>query len=260
MWNLDLWFVRLIMQKNISKKVIKRIFQKIFATYAIIVFISIFLLLCPFFYIFIWFKSSENIVHWIYRIWGYSVMFFCLLRYKINKNNKVLANKKYIYCANHTSYLDIPTMYCAVYTNLSFIGKSSLGKVPLFGYLYKTMHILVNRHDGNSKKETIERMKYAIDDNKSLIIFPEGTIPRAGSPEMLPFKDGAFRIAIEKQIPIVPVSIPNNYRILPDTDKFNVALKRCTVYMHEPIETIGLTMSDLNLLKDKVFEQIKSKI
>lgn len=239
---------------------IKSFFQKIYASYALLIFIGIFLTLCPFFYIFIWFKSCENIVHWIYRIWGFLVMFFCGLRYKIIQKTKLKPNTNYIFCANHTSYLDIPTMYCSVYSNLSFIGKSSLGKVPLFGYLYKTMHILVNRHDGNSKKETIERMKQAIDKNKSLIIFPEGTIPRSGSPKMLPFKDGAFRIAIEKQIAIVPISIPNNYKILPDNDKLNVSLKRCIVYFHEPIETIGMTINDLQTLKDHVFAKIESMI
>lgn len=122
------------------------------------------------------------------------------------------------------------------------------------------MHILVNRHDGNSKKETIERMKLAVDSSKSLVVFPEGTIPRNDNPHMIAFKDGAFRIAIEKQIPIVPVSIPYNHKIFPDNDKFHPTLDQCVVILHEPITTIDLTMKDLIELKDKVYSKIQESI
>lgn len=237
------------------------ILKKIFAFYALFVFLGVFFLLVPLFYVFIWFDACRNIVHWIYRIWGLSVMFLCGLRFKIIKSEKLELGKSYIFCANHTSFLDIPAMYCSVYQDFYFIGKSSLGKVPLFGPLYRKMHILVDRRSKNSKIETIARTKIAIDEGKSIVIFPEGTIPRVGHrPDMIDFKDGAFKIAIEKGIAIVPVSIPNNYKILPDDDKLNPSLSQCKVIFHAPIETTGMTVADVTMLKDKVFAIIDSKL
>ncbi|TAG53707.1 MAG: 1-acyl-sn-glycerol-3-phosphate acyltransferase [Cytophagales bacterium] len=235
--------------------------KKIFSIYALIVFLVIFLILLPFFYLFIYFKSCRNIVHWIYRIWGLSVMFLCGLRYKIIRKSKLDSKQNYIFCANHTSFLDIPTMYCGVYQDFYFIGKSSLGKVPLFGPLYRIMHILVDRKSKDSKLETITRIRSALDEGKSIVIFPEGTIPKVSiKPEMIVFKDGAFKIAIEKGIPIVPVSIPNNYKILPDDDKFNCQILSCKVIFHEPILTKEMTQNDMLDLKQKVFEIIESEL
>lgn len=235
--------------------------KKLFAIYALSVFLIIFFILLPFFYLFIIFPNSRNSVHWVYRIWGNSVMFFCGLRFTIVRKSKLNPHQNYIYCANHSSFLDIPTMYCSVYEDFYFIGKSSLGKVPLFGYLYRKMHILVDRRSKNSKVETIERTKKALDEGKSIVIFPEGTIPKVGNrPEMIEFKDGAFKIAIEKQVPIVPVSIPNNYKILPDDDKLNPTINQCKVIFHEPISTVGLKIDDIYTLKDKVFKIISSDL
>ncbi len=235
--------------------------KKVFAIYALLIFLSVFFLLLPLFYLFIYFDSCRNIVHWIYRIWGLLVMFFCGLRYKIIKSKSLELNKSYIFCANHTSFLDIPTLYCSIYQDFYFIGKSSLGKVPLFGPLYRKMHILVDRKSKDSKIETIVRTKKALDEGKSIVIFPEGTIPKAGTrPQMIDFKEGAFKIAIEKGVPIVPVSIPNNYKILPDNDKLNASMARCVVIFHDPISTIGLTMDDVPLLKSKVYQIIDSKL
>ena len=78
-------------------------------------------------------------------------------------------------------------------------------------------------------------------------------------PEMVRFKDGAFRLAIEKQIPVVPVTIPNNWIILPP-DEFLVRLGKVKVIFHEPIETKGMTLADTDPLKHRVFNIIKDEL
>jgi 1-acyl-sn-glycerol-3-phosphate acyltransferase len=211
-------------------------------------------------YIFIHFKV-RNINHWGYRIWGYLVYIFCFTPLKIERRFKTKKGQSYVYCANHTSYADIPTLYCSIFQDISFIGKSSLGKVPLFGYIYSRIHILVDRRSRNSKLETIVRSKEALDNGSSLIIFPEGTIPKAGNnPNMIDFKDGAFKIAIEKGVPVVPVTIPYNYLILPDDHKLSAQLHICKVIFHEPIETTDMTLKDVSALKQRVFDIISSEL
>jgi 1-acyl-sn-glycerol-3-phosphate acyltransferase len=100
----------------------------------------------------------------------------------------------------------------------------------------------------------------AIDEGKSLVIFPEGGIITKHPPNMTPFKDGAFRTAIEKQIPVVPVSIPNNWIILPDKDPLYLQRGTIRVIFHKPIETKGYTLDRIDELKKKVFDVIDHEL
>ena len=100
----------------------------------------------------------------------------------------------------------------------------------------------------------------AIDEGKSLTIFPEGGIITKHPPQMVKFKDGAFRTAIEKQIPIVPVTIPFNWIILPDHPVLRVKRGLIKVIFHEPIDTSGYTLDQIDKLKDTVFSIISQEL
>ena len=91
------------------------------------------------------------------------------------------------------------------------------------------------------------------------MIFPEGGIITANPPTMTRFKDGAFRTAIEKQIAVIPVTIPYNWIILPDSS-FLPRRHLMKVIYHEPIETTGMTLADLPALKQKTYEIISSEL
>ncbi|HTF80466.1 MAG TPA: lysophospholipid acyltransferase family protein [Cytophagales bacterium] len=167
--------------------------------------------------------------------------------------------KTYIYVANHSSYLDIPLMYLLTRGNVAFLGKSSLGKVPLFGYLYKRLHILIDRKKRDSKIEAVDQCRERLEMGHSIIIFAEGTIPTT-TPVLSDFKDGAFRLAIEKQIPIIPVTIPYNWLILPDDKSFTVTWHPCKATVHEAISTIGMDESHTIELRNKVRNIIESEL
>jgi 1-acyl-sn-glycerol-3-phosphate acyltransferase len=238
-----------------------KILKKIYSYYVIFVVVSGFLATVPFMYLFVFFPNTRNINHWIYRVWGYWVFIFGFVRLRVEGKSNLKKGQPYIYCSNHTSYIDIPSLYCTIFSDIAFIGKASLGKVPLFGPIYSRVHILIDRKNRDSKQETVIRAKEAIDQGRSIIIFPEGTIPKVGKrPEMIDFKDGAFRMAIEKQVPIVPVSLPYNYYLLPDDGKIMANHYFCKVIFHEPIETIGMTEKDIITLKQKTFEAIQKGI
>ena len=213
----------------------------------------------PFFLVLVQKKSWHYYAYLLNHVWAkifYAVCFFTLeIEYKAPLDKK----KQYIFCPNHTSFLDIPLMgFSPVY--FVFVGKSSIAKVPLFGYMYKKLHVTVDRNSLKSKYETIERSKKAIEEGKSLVIFPEGGIVSQEPPKMARFKDGPFRVAIEKQIPIVPVTIPYNWIILPDDGKMMVTKRTSKLIFHEPIDTEGLSIQDMDELKDRVYKIINDEL
>jgi 1-acyl-sn-glycerol-3-phosphate acyltransferase len=125
--------------------------------------------------------------------------------------------------------------------------------------MYRKLHITVDRRSLRSRGNTVLNSLKAIDEGKSLIIYPEGGMATTEPPRMSHFKDGAFRAAIEKQIPIVPVTIPFNWIILPE---YPLRLHRgkVKVIFHEPIETKGMTNGDVKKLKNEVYSVIASEL
>lgn len=233
--------------------------RRIYSAYALVIFIVVFLLLYPFFYLFLQKKSWYVYGHQVNRVWGRLVFFLCFIPYRPFFKSKLKKGQPYVFCANHTSFIDIPALYMSIPGTFSFIGKISLGKVPLFGYMYSRLHILVDRKSPQSRVGSLERASKLIDQGGSISIFPEGTIPKE-NPQMIEFKDGAFRLAIEKQIPIVPVTIPNNWLILPDNGKYLANPKVCKVIFHEPIQTTGMDSTQVKELKEKTFQIISEEL
>jgi len=160
-------------------------------------------------------------------------------------------------CPNHFSYLDIPTMGL-ININTIFVGKSEMEKIPVFGWMYKKLHITVNRDSLKSKYSTFISSMEAIKEGKNIVMFPEGGIVSRSAPKMGRFKDGAFKVAVNTQIPIVPVSIVNNWIILPDN--LLMRLRKQKIIVHAPISTVGKTESDIPELKMKVWEIIDKTI
>jgi 1-acyl-sn-glycerol-3-phosphate acyltransferase len=192
------------------------------------------------------------------RAWAKLLFIFVVLPYRVECRVPLDRRRQYIFCPNHFSYLDIPTMGLNP-VNTIFVGKNDMEKVPLFGFMYKKLHITVDRARLKSKYETIVKSRQAIDEGKSLVLYPEGGIFTEHPPEMVRFKDGAFRLAIEKQIPVVPVTIPYNWIILPPNE-FLLRQGSIRVIFHEPIETRGMTLEDTDALKQKVFQTIHTEL
>jgi 1-acyl-sn-glycerol-3-phosphate acyltransferase len=192
----------------------------------------------------------------IYRLAKFWMgVFFKLNFLSIDVEYRFKLDKKqtYVFAPNHASYLDIPMMMYTVNQFFIFVGKSSISKTPLLGYVYKRMHITVDRDSARSKYSVLEKSKAAIRKNKSVLIFPEGGIFTQNPPQMTLFKEGAFRLAIEAQVPIVPVSMPYNWLVLPDKPLPPYHRHSLKVIFHEPIQTADMTLEDLPKLKQKVF-------
>jgi 1-acyl-sn-glycerol-3-phosphate acyltransferase len=165
-----------------------------------------------------------------------------------------------IYCGNHVSYLDIIASYLITPKYFVFMGKQELDKAPLFRIFFKEMNILVDRSSNVASHRAFMRAGAEIDKGHSLFLFPEGTISSFG--KLRGFKNGAFKLAIEKQIPIVPVTFVNNWKLLQNGGflKSHGRSGISKVVMHEPIPTIGMNEGDLVSLRTKVHEIILTEL
>lgn len=147
------------------------------------------------------------------RAWAFSLITIPGIWMKIDKKAP-LPDGPFIICPNHSSYLDIITMYRVFKKYFVFMGKMELNSWPMFNIFFtKGMNISVDRGNGNQALKAIERAKEELNAGHSVVIFPEGTIP-SFAPKMKSLKSGAFLLSVETGYPIVPVTFTTNWRRL----------------------------------------------
>jgi len=162
---------------------------------------------------------------------------------------------------NHTSYLDILVLYLTIPHYFVFMGKEELTKIPVFNIFFKKMNIAVDRKSSVSGKLAMDRCANELKKGNSVVMFPEGTIPRS-TPKLGRFKNGAFKLAIEQQVPIVPITFLSNYKRLEMGGLFSgkAGPGFAHVIIHDPIPTKGMTQEDLLPLHDQVHKIIKQEL
>lgn len=183
----------------------------------------------------------------------------CLIPVKIEWRFPLDKKQLYIFTPNHTSWFDIVLMGFIPRVCV-FVGKVSITKVPVFGYMYRKLHITVDRNSYRDRYKALVEAKNATEEGKCLVMYPEGGIRTTNPPHMAAFKDGAFRVAIEQQIPIVPVTIPYNWIVLPEDGSLLVYRRSIKAIFHEPIETKGMTIQQLDELKEMTFDVIDQEL
>ena len=172
------------------------------------------------------------------RIWAKFILLGMGFYYKVEQEQEPEAGKSYMFIANHTSMADIMLMLAVMRSPFVFVGKKELVKIPLFGFFYKRTCILVDRSSSKSRMEVFNRAQKRLNQGLSICIFPEGGVPGDETILLDEFKDGAFRLAIEHQIPIVPLTFADNkkrfsYAFLSGSPGF------MRVKIHKFIETTG---------------------
>jgi 1-acyl-sn-glycerol-3-phosphate acyltransferase len=235
-----------------------KVIRAVHTLYALVIFTLLFIIFFPMFLIPILFKHQFQLVGIINRWWARCLFILCFLPFRVVYKSPLNRNTQYIFCPNHFSYADIPTMGLN-HLNTIFVGKNDMENIPLFGFMYRQLHITVDRERLKSRYSTMLKTFDAIDEGKSLVIFPEGGIVTEKDPVLHRFKDGAFRASIEKQIPIVPVTIPFNWIILPPNE-FLLRWKPIKVIFHDPIDPEGYTMETIDELKRRVRKVIEDEL
>ena len=180
--------------------------------------------------------------------------------FKVEIENEQIPEKgkSYLFIANHTSMADIMLMLVSVKNPFVFIGKKELAKIPLFGFFYKRTCILVDRNSVKSRQAVFLRAQNRLKSGLSICIFPEGGVPEEHI--MLDeFKDGAFRLAINHHIPIVPITFMDNKKRF-SYMFFSGGPGKMRVKVHKFLETEALHIKDTKKLNFKAREIILNQL
>lgn len=193
------------------------------------------------------------------RGWGRFTLFFMGFWTRIEKQQQFEPGKSYMLVANHTSMTDIMLMLAICPNPFVFVGKKELAKIPIFGFFYKRSCILVDRNSSKSRFEVFQRAQKRLSQGLSICIFPEGGVPDDENILLDEFKDGAFRLAIDHQIPIVPMAFADNKKRFSFTF-FSGSPGRMRAKVLSFIPTESLTQDDKKDLKDKTWEVIYNQL
>ncbi|MFN3529082.1 MAG: lysophospholipid acyltransferase family protein [Bacteroidia bacterium] len=227
--------------------------QQFWAIWFLVLFAITFLVQYPLYAILLRIPALYSWVHRIRVGWAW-LLFACIgLRLQVQRQHKLSRNAPYIYVANHASFLDIPVMAAAVPGTLHFMAKHELAKIPLFGLFFRTIDIAVPRGQIRGSHRAYEAAAQRLKQGGNIMIFPEGGIlPNA--PTLKAFKSGAFRLAIAHNIPIVPVSLIDNWRILPDAPVPPLRPGKSRVVVHAPIhpQALGGDENELRRLTHQI--------
>lgn len=227
-------------------------------------FAAIFFVVLTLFYPAFWFLllSSKNNER-VFRLKAIvsSIILFLDFIY-IRRLTKPKLKGPYVICPNHSSYLDIILMYRVLpHTKFLFMGKSELLRWPILSIFFRKVDIAVNREKRHSAMRSILRARQELNKGWSIVIFPEGKIP-VNSPRLDLFKSGPFKLAIDAQVPVLPISIIDNWKLFYTdpvlTGRAHPGFAR--VIIHDEISTKGMTKKDLVSLRHRTFETINKSL
>lgn len=196
------------------------------------------------------------------RIWARFILIGMGFNYKIIRAETPDPKKSYMFIANHTSMTDIMLMLVSVKNPFVFVGKKELAKIPLFGFFYKRTCILVDRSSAKSRQAVFLRAQRRLQQGVSVCIFPEGGVPEEHI-VLDTFKDGAFRLAINHQIPVVPITFYDNKKRFSYTF-FSGGPGRMKAKIHPFLSTQGLTTADTKSLNKTartiILDELNAKV
>lgn len=187
-------------------------------------------------------------------LWSWIFMQLTFIRYDLRGRENVQKETSYIYVSNHTSFLDIPGIRLLIPGEFRPIAKKELLKIPVFGFIVRAATVVVDRSNAQSRKQSMEKLREILKGGISILVFAEGTQNR--TKEILqPFKDGAFRIAIDTQLPIIPLVVIGAGPLMPP-GTLTIKPGKIKVVAGEPISVEGLTTDDVQALKQKTFDRM----
>ena len=240
----------------------RKISSIILFVYALLMFFLIMLIVLPFILLgatFLKDKIATNFIFFFLRLWGSTLLLVTGYKVEIIGHEKIKNTSPVIFVSNHNSYLDSPAVVVSTPHAVKPLGKIEMVKVPIFGLIYKKYVVLIDRSSPESRAKSVAEMKIQLSKGISMLIFPEGKMNKGKLP-LNEFYDGAFRIGIEMQTPIVPMVIINARNLLSRNDPFGIKTGKITCIFSEPIETKDYSISQIVELKEKVFKVMETLI
>ncbi len=235
--------------------------RKVHLVYFLALMLLIFVLFLPFYYVFSRSEKNYHLLNKFRTLHSFLVGILSGIFVKFELAQPLAKNQTYIFCANHTSNLDIIIFCLLAKGRYHFMGKEELLKNPVLGIFFKTIDITVARESKISAFRAFKKAAENLEKGMSLVIFPEGRIDDEYPPVLQDFKSGPFRLAIDKNIPIVPVSITNAWQLMWDDGwKYGSRPGIVNIHVHKPILTSILAVENDDALKAEVHKMIKSKL
>ena len=234
------------------------LFSLIWRLWFLLVFILVFFAFIPALFFFTAIVKNSLVVAHLTRYWAKLILWFSFIFPKVEWGKELDKKACFIFCPNHASTLDIPFVLAVLPIPLQFMGKVELTKIPLFGWFYKKNSVIVDRSKIKDAYYAFLKAGKKLDRGQSMCIFPEGGIPKQ-TVFLKQFKNGPFRLSIEKKVPIVPITMPDNKKIFPQ-EYFKGRPGIVRIKIHKPIKVEkNKSPEDLNTnVYNIIFEQLKN--
>ena len=236
-------------------------FRYLYVIYALLMFVVLMIIVLPIVVVGSFFGKIRggNFIFKLCGIWGDLWFFFIGIRHRNLFEVPHDKKKHYIFVANHISYLDAPIIVKTMRQPIRVLGKIELSKIPLFGFIYRNAIVTVDRSNAENRARSVRILKSVVNKGISIFLFPEGTFNLTEEP-LKDFFDGAFRIAIESQIPIKPVLFLDGYSRMHYKSLFSLNPGRSRSVFLDEISVEGLTLNDVEMIKQRVFDIMGKKL
>ncbi|MBQ8673090.1 MAG: 1-acyl-sn-glycerol-3-phosphate acyltransferase [Bacteroides sp.] len=192
------------------------------------------------------------------KVWSQLICILLLIPVKVKGRKKVHKHTSYVFVPNHQGSFDIFLIYGYLGRNFKWMMKKSLRKIPFVGKACQSAgHIFVDRSNPKSIVATMRQAGKSLVNGVSLVVFPEGARTHTG--HMGSFKRGAFQLADDLQLPVVPVTINGSFQILPRDGKW-IQWHPMTLTIHDPIPPQGKGPENIRLTMQKAYEAVESAL
>jgi 1-acyl-sn-glycerol-3-phosphate acyltransferase len=233
---------------------IQEIFGKIWAVWGLVVFVVTMLLFLFPFLLFCYFRPDPEKNHLFIkmaRVWMNIFLWLIGCPLKVRGREYFEKGQTYIVLCNHNALIDVPVSSPGIPGGNKTIAKIEMARIPLFGLLYRTGSVLVDRKNESSRRESFLKMKEVLDMGLHMCIYPEGTRNKTGHP-LKSFHDGGFRLAQQTGRPIIPALIFNSRKVNPSSKGFFLMPHRLYLHFLAPVSI--LPGEDVETLKGRVFD------
>jgi len=235
------------------------LFSIIWRLWFFIVFLLVFVSFTPALFYFTAINKNQIIIAHLTRYWSKLTLWLSLLFPIIEWEEEIDTKGHYIFCPNHVSTLDIPLLLAVLPVPMQYIGKAEIAKIPVFGYFFKNNSVIVDRKNRKASYTAFLKAGKKLSEGLNMCIFPEGGIPEKDV-FLKKFKNGPFRLAIEQNLNIIPVTIADNKHIFP-LEYYKGRPGFVRVKIHKAINQDNLenkTIENLNTsVYNTIFKQLK---
>ncbi len=194
------------------------------------------------------------------RLWSKIMVRIFLLPVKVEGRENLEPGQSYIFVANHQGAFDIFLIYGYLNRNFKWMMKRELRRIPFVGFAcQKAHHIFVDKRGPGKVKETYKTARETLSSGMSLVVFPEGA--RTFTGRMRDFKKGAFMLADELQLPIVPLTINGSFNVMPRMRDFKWVLWHpLSLTIHQPIYPVGEGHENVMATMRQSYDSVKSAL